>query len=72
VIPQAVSPLRFEIKPTDLAIHEKALFVIEQLEGSHVNVPDLVTCQARTVASRRESPMGRFGQILLRGGGEQA
>jgi hypothetical protein len=40
VIPQAVSPLRFEIKPGFLATHDKALVVIGQLEGSHVNVGD--------------------------------
>jgi hypothetical protein len=47
--PQAVSPLRFEIKPGVLAIHGKALVVIERLEGSHVNVRDLVTGAMLTV-----------------------
>jgi hypothetical protein len=40
VIPQAVSPPRFEAKPGVLATHHNALVVIEQLEGSHVNVRD--------------------------------
>jgi hypothetical protein len=39
-IPQAVSPLRFETSPRVLAIHDKALVVVEQLDGGHVYVRD--------------------------------
>jgi hypothetical protein len=48
-IPQAVSRLRFEIKPRVLVVHVKARVVIRQLEGSHINVPDLVAGAMLTV-----------------------
>jgi hypothetical protein len=61
VIPQAVSPLRFEIKPAVLAVHEKALVVVEQLEGSHVNARGLVASAMLAV------PVGELrGRYALR------
>jgi hypothetical protein len=49
---QTVNPLRLGIEPADSTIREKALVVIEQLDASHVNVPDFVAAyQAGTAAN---------------------
>jgi len=107
-IPQAVSPLRFEIKPGVLANHDREVATtsslmdmtpgpaigrrrmdaardtrLRELIDEHDLKPARLSPeaiyrearyrrQARTAASRRESSMGRFRQLLLRGGGEQA
>ena len=66
VIPQTNHPLRFEIKPGALAVHDHTLVVIEQRDSSQVTVRELISGKLFTVpvGELRGRDAGRLTELL--------